>query len=185
MAYLQETGVSIHRRRQRRRAAITLTIVFLMLAATFGYAAAFVQGWVGGKTVKTVANAACQAALGAQPVTPHAVTINVYNATNRDGLATSVAKSLRRQGFKVHTIANDPLAKKLSGVGEVRHGPTGAAGATLAAMTLPGAAVVLDDRTDNTVDIVLGDRFSALRTLPKGTTSQSTKPTAPVPSASC
>ena len=185
MDHAQRAVMSSHRRRQRRRAAITLTFVILAMIGTFSYAAAYFQGWVAFGTPPPVASPACQPAAPAKALAPGAVTINVYNATNRDGLATSVAKSLRRQGFKVHTIANDPLAKNVAGVGEVRHGPTGAAGATLAALTLPGAAVVLDDRTDNTVDIVLGDRFSALRTLPKGATSQSTKPTAPVPSPSC
>lgn len=167
MAYLQETGVSIHRRRQRRRAAITLTIVFLMLAATFGYAAAFVQGWVGGKTVKTVANAACQAGLGAQPVTPHAVTINVYNSTNREGLAALVATSLQKQGFKIATVGNDPLGMSIEGVGEIRRGDNGAAQAGLAASWLAGAKVVSDRRKDSTVDLVLGYKFTKLSAPPK------------------
>ena len=175
---------SSHRSRQRRRAAITLSFVTLAMIGTFAYAAAYVQGWVAFGT-PPAASAACQAAAPAKALTPGVVTINVYNATSRDGLAASVAKSLRRQGFKVHTIANDPLGKNIAGVGEVRHGPPGAAGATLAALTLPGAAVVPDDRIDNTVDIVLGNRFSALRTLPKGASSRSTKPTAPAPSPSC
>ena len=185
MDHAQKAVVSSHRRRQRRRAAVTLTLVGLVMIGTFAYAAAYFQGWVAFGTPPPVASPACRTAAPAKVVTPGAVTINVYNATNRNGLAASVAKSLRRQGFKVHTIANDPRGKDIAGVGEVRHGPPGAAGATLAALTLPGATVVLDDRTDTTVDIVLGDRFSALRTLPKGATSRSTKPTAPAPSPSC
>ena len=184
MDHAQRTMLSSHRRRQRRRAAITLTLVGLAMVGTFAYAAAYFQGWVAFGTPPPVASPACQVAAPAKVVTPGAVTINVYNATNRKGLAASVAKSLRRQGFKVHTIANDPLGKQIAGVGEVRHGQPGATGAKLAALSLPGATVVLDDRTDDTVDIVLGDRFSALRTPPKGATSQATKPT-PVPSQSC
>jgi uncharacterized membrane protein (DUF485 family) len=180
----QRTVVSSHRRRQRRRAAVTLTLVGLVMIGTFAYAAAYFQGWVAFGTPPPVASPACPAAVPAKVVTPGAVTINVYNATNRNGLAASVAKSLRRQGFKVQTIANDPLGKQIAGVGEVRHGQSGATGAKLAALSLLGAAVVLDNRPDDTVDIVLGDRFSALRNLPKGATSQATKP-APVPSQSC
>jgi hypothetical protein len=97
-------------------------------------------------------------------LTPSAVTVNVYNATDRQGLAASVAKSLRTQGFKV---ANDPLSKSISGVGEVRRGPTGEAGATLAAARLSGAKVVRDQRTDQTVDMVLGNRFRALSAPPR------------------
>ena len=153
------------------------------MIGTFAYAAAYFQGWVAFGTPPPVTSPACQPAAPAKALTPGAVTINVYNATSRGGLAASVAKSLRRQGFKVHTIANDPLGKNVAGIGEVRHGQPGAAGATLTALTLPGAAVVLDDRTDSTVDIVLGDRFSAI-TLPKGASSKATTP-APAPTPSC
>lgn len=184
MDHAQRTMLSSHRRRQRRRAAITLTLVGLVLIGTFTYAAAYFQGWVAFGTPQPVASPACQAAAPAKVVAPGAVTINVYNATSRNGLAASVAKSLRRQGFKVHTIANDPLGKQIAGVGEVRHGQSGAAGATLAALALPGATDVLDGRTDDAVDVVLGDRFSALRTLPKGATSKAATP-APAPSPSC
>ena len=183
MDHAQKTLVSAHRRRRRRRATITLTFVSLAMIGTFAYAAAYFQGWVAFGTPPIVTSPACQPAAPAKALTPGAVTINVYNATSRGGLAASVAKSLRRQGFKVHTIANDPLGKNVAGIGEVRHGQLGAAGATLTALTLPGAAVVLDDRTDSTVDIVLGDRFSAI-TLPKGASSKATTP-APAPTPSC
>lgn len=178
MEYLQESGVSIHRRRRRQRAAFTLTVVPLLLLATFVYAASFIQGWVGSTAPKTVAGTACHGATSAQPVTPRVVTINVYNATNREGLAASVAKLLRRQGFKVATVSNDPLGMTIQGVGEIRSGPTGAAGASLAATRLSGARIVPDDRTDATVDLVLGYKFTALRTPPKGARSKPAK-TAP------
>jgi uncharacterized membrane protein (DUF485 family) len=182
--HAQRTVLSSHRSRQRRRAAITLTVVGLVMVGTFAYAAAYFQGWVAVGTPPPAASPACQVAAPAKVMTPGAVAINVYNATNRDGLAASVAKSLRRQGFRVLTIANDPLGKQIDGVGEVRHGQPGATGAKLAALSVPGAAVVLDDRTDDTVDIVLGNRFSALRTLPKGAPSRAAKPT-PAPTPSC
>jgi LytR cell envelope-related transcriptional attenuator len=184
MAYMEESGASIHRRRRRRRAAITLTLVGLMMVGTFAYAAAYFQGWVGTRTPKPVASGACQVATPAQALKPSAVTINVYNATNRSGLAASVAKSLRAQGFKVGKVANDPLGKSIAGVGEVRHGQTGAAGATLAATRLSGAKVVPDERADATVDLVLGNAFTTLRAPPKVAPSKATKST-PSPTASC
>jgi hypothetical protein len=134
-----------------------------MMAGTFVYAAAYFQGWVGLGPTNAAASTACQTDTPTQALTLDTVTVNVYNATNRDGLARSVAKSLRTQGFKIGEVANDPLGKELLGVGEVRHGKLGAEVATLAAMRLPGAKVVLDKRTDDSVDLVLGNRFSALR----------------------
>jgi len=154
------------------------------MIGTFAYAAAYFQGWVAFGTPQPSASPACQVAAPAKALTPGAVTINVYNATNRDGLAASVAKSLRGQGFKVHKIANDPLGKQIAGVGEVRHGQQGRAGAKLTALRLPGARVVLDERADDTVDLVLGNTFSALRTPPKVASAKASKP-APVPTKSC
>ena len=177
MDYLQESGPSIHRRRRRRRAAITLTLVGLVMLGTFAYAAAYFQGWVGSRTPKPVASPACQVVTAAQALKPSAVTINVYNATNRQGLAASVAKSLRTQGFKVAKVTNDPLGKPIGGVGEVRHGQTGAAGAALAATRLSGAKVVPDERTDDTIDLVLGNKFTTLSAPPKVAPSKATKPT--------
>jgi hypothetical protein len=184
MAYLEESGASIRRRRRRRRAALTLTLVGLVMFGTFAYAAAYFQGWVGTSAPKPAASPACQVVTPVQALKPAAVTINVYNATNRTGLAASVAKSLRTQGFKVAKVANDPLGKQIAGVGEVRHGGPGAAGASLAATRLSGAKVVPDARTDATVDIVLGERFTALRAPPKVAPSKATKPT-PSPTGSC
>lgn len=177
MDYLRESGASIHRRRRRRRAAITLTLVGLLMVGTFAYAAAYFQGWVGTRAPKPVASPACRVVTPARTLTPSAVTINVYNATDRAGLAASVAKSLRTQGFKIAKVTNDPLGKPIDGVGEVRRGRTGAAGATLAATRLSGAKVVPDKRTDDTVDLVLGNKFKALSAPPKVAPSKATKPT--------
>ena len=145
MDYLRESGASLHRRHRQRRAALTLTAVALVLLASFAYAAVYFQGWVGNRaTPGPLASRSCQRAAPARALTPRAVTVNVYNATERGGLAASVAKSLRTEGFKVAKVANDPLGKLLAGVGEVRRGPTGTAGAALAATRLSGAKLVRD-----------------------------------------
>ena len=163
MQYLKESEASIQQRRRRQRTARTLTVVALMLFGSFAFAAAYYQGWVGNRTAtKPLANPSCQRADPNLSLSPSAVSINVYNGTTRAGLAATVAKSLRSQGFRVVSVANDPTGKSMAGVGEVRHGPTGTAGATLAAARLQGARVVRDDRADNSVDLVLGSRFKAL-----------------------
>jgi len=177
--HLQESGASIHRRRRRRRAAITLTLVAILLLGTFGWAAAYFQGWVGSRVPKPLASPSCPAVTPVKALTPRAVTVNVYNATNREGLAASVAKLLRTQGFKVAAVENDPLRTPIAGVGEVRHGPAGAAAATLAAARLSGARIVLDKRTDATVDVVLGNTFRALSAPRKIVASKPAKNPAP------
>lgn len=179
MKYLQESGPSIYRRRRRRRAVITLTFITSLLFATAVYAASYVQGWVGTATPRLVASGACYGATSDQPLTPGGVTINVYNTTARTGLASSVARKLRRQGFEVAAVDNDPLGTSIQGVGEIRHGRTGAASAILAATRLPRARVVQDNRTDATVDLVLGKKFTSLSTPRKGALSREAKPTTP------
>lgn len=174
---LHESGASIHRRRRRRRAAITLTLVALLMLGTFAYAAAYFQGWVGTRVPEAVASPARQVVAPVKALLPRAVTVNVYNSTDRTGLAASVAKSLRTQGFKVGEVANDPLGRAISGVGEIRHGRLGAAAATLAATRLSGARLVVDARTDATVDLVLGNKFVALSAPPKVAATKPSKPT--------
>jgi len=182
MDHSQRTVVSSYRRRKRRRATITLSLVGLVMVGTFTYAAAYFQGWVAAARPSSLASPPCQAADAADAadaLTPSTVTINVYNATERNGLARSVAKSLRTQGFNIGEIANDPLGKRIVGVGEVRHGQLGTADANLVAKRLPGAKVVLDKRTDDSVDLVLGNRFSALRAPAGVVQTHATKPTTP------
>lgn len=163
MDYLHESGVSIYRRRRRQRAVITLTCVILLLLGTVAYAASYVQGWVGNTAPTAVANASCTN----PALKPSGVTINVYNASNRTGLAASVARALEKQGFKVATVDNDPLGKTLLGAGEIRAGQSGAAGAVLLAKRLARAGMMQDDRMDASVDIVLGVKFKALRVPPR------------------
>jgi hypothetical protein len=99
-----------------------------------------------------------------QQIVPRQVTVNVYNATKRQGLAARTAAAMRQRGFVIGKIANDPLRKTLAGSAEVRSGVKGKSRAPLVAAHVAGAVSVVDKRTDLTVDLVLGARFTALRT---------------------
>lgn len=171
MDYLHDSGVSIYRRRRHRRAAITFSFVILLLTGTLTYAASYVQGWVGSPAPKVVSSASCNSAA---TLTPKKVTVNVYNAANKTGLAAHVASLLEVQGFRIATVDNDPMGKSLDNVGEIRHGPSGAAGAILLTKRLPGARVVNDDRMDASVDVVLGKKYRVLRVPPKVPVSKRT-----------
>jgi hypothetical protein len=93
---------------------------------------------------------------------PGTVSINVYNSTNRAGLARHTATTLTGRGFQVGKVANDPLSKNVQGVAELRYGPTGAQNAALLAYYVPGATLVNDGRADASVDVVLGAGFLAI-----------------------
>ena len=66
-------------------------------------------------------------------------TVNVYNATSRTGLAARTATEVRKRGFRVATVANDPLLRTIAGPAEVRYGRSGAAKAKLVLALVKGA----------------------------------------------
>lgn len=96
------------------------------------------------------------------PSSPAQVTVRVYNATDRAGLAGNVASQLQRRGYRVAGTGNDPKNSAVSAAAELRHGPAGAGAAQLLRGQIVGATVVADTRADATVDVVLGTGFRAL-----------------------
>ena len=91
-----------------------------------------------------------------------AVKINVYNSTNRVGLAGTTADELRARGFIVDKIDNDPNGSGMTSVGEVRYGDKGAAQAQVIAFYIPGITLVNDGRKGKVVDVALGQQYTAL-----------------------
>ena len=150
-----------------------MTFVIILLAGTVVYAGSYVQGWVGAASASSVTNPACKVTSN-RALTPHDVTLNVYNATDKTGLAAAVALALQKQGFTIATVDNDPLGRTIKGVGEIRHGDSGAEGAGLVAQRLPGADNVLDSRMDASVDLVVGNAYRVLKAPAR--TARPTKP---------
>ena len=107
------------------------------------------------------------ATTGAPPFTPVAaarIRVNVFNSTQRDGLAASVARELRQRGFRVAAVANDPRRRKVSAAAEVRHGPRGYAQARTLAAHVEGPVVLAPDRrADASVDLALGTGWRRTR----------------------
>jgi hypothetical protein len=144
-----------------------MAFVTSVLLGTLVYTASYVQGWVGTSAPGAVANASCFGAKVKPARKPPDVTVNVYNSTARPGLAQSVASTLEKQGFSVGAVDNDPLGRTVNGVGEIRHGRGGGAAAVIAAARLPGVTLVLDERLDGSVDLVLGHTFRTLYAPPR------------------
>lgn len=164
MSYVVESGASRTRRARRRRALITLGVVALMLFFAFWYAYSYYRD---SNHAKASPGPSCTATSTA--LVPSMVTVNVYNATDRVGLAAKTAADVRKRGFKVSTVANDPLQKDVAISAEVRFGPTGAASGRLVMALVKGSRAVKDSRTDSSVDLVLGAKFTALAPAPKTT----------------
>ena len=164
MSMLSGTGLDQSTSRHRRPVATTILVV-LMMAVLFGATYAGVRLLRGdpSPTPAAASPSPCVTTTvqpGLALPQPAAVTVNVYNATDRAGLARSTADVLKARGFAIGTIANDPLGTTVTGVAEVRHGPDGLAEAQLVVFYVPGAVLVADKRTDATVDLVLGEEFT-------------------------
>jgi hypothetical protein len=160
--------------RRQRRAVITLMSVTALMLIAFLFAGAYYEGWFDNGTA---AAGAPDCGPGTKAtVAPSQVKLNVYNATQRQGLAKTVAESMHNRGFTIGTIANDPLKARITISADVRYGPKGKAAATLVAGEIPGAKIVADKRKDATVDLVLGNAYKSLR-VQSASTSPSSGPT--------
>ncbi|MEW2518821.1 LytR C-terminal domain-containing protein [Actinacidiphila alni] len=163
------------RRRGRVVAAVLASVVVLGL---FGYGALqLVHVFRGDDKGDTKANAAPQdrpcvtvppTAPTGKPAPlpqPAGVTMNVYNATARGGLAKSTADEFAKRGFKVNKFGNapDPYDKKVGQSALIVAGPAGEAAAREAGTQVAGSTVKIDPkRTGKTVDVMIGSAFTAL-----------------------
>ncbi|MEU1275828.1 LytR C-terminal domain-containing protein [Streptomyces sp. NPDC005799] len=96
---------------------------------------------------------------------PAQITVNVYNATTRSGLAKSTADELQKRGFKIGDVGNasKDYDKKVKGAG-ILLGPASAVNTSLPVLGTQLAAA--DKRTDTRkgtdVDLIIGDAFKNL-----------------------
>ncbi|MFF0200946.1 LytR C-terminal domain-containing protein [Streptomyces sp. NPDC005017] len=106
---------------------------------------------------------------------PRRITVNVFNATTRAGLAKQTADELKKRGFRIGDVGNAAAEfdKKVKGIGLLL-GPASARDTALPVLAaqLTGAEPRTDAaRKDTTLDLVIGDRF---RTLTPTTTAAQT-----------
>ena len=180
--YATESPVSLRRRRQRRRALITIGVVLLGLFFAFWYALSYYENDASSAQPQIAATPTCRTP-DPNEVTPGQVTIRVLNATDRTGLAAATAKDLAALGFRVSGADNDDSDRKAPTVAEVRYGPEGKARARLVRTVLPkGTRTHNDQREGTDVDVVLGREYTDLRPLPTPTAEQ--LPVCPSPSES-
>jgi LytR cell envelope-related transcriptional attenuator len=88
------------------------------------------------------------------------VTINIFNATSRPGLARTVADQFQARGYEVVEVGNKGTSYR--GVAIVMAGASGEAAAFNVQRNLPGTDFFQDLRSDASVDIILTEDFKAL-----------------------
>ncbi len=153
----------------------------IILAAVAGVAVLGVLSWGtvqlidvfdGGSRHDTAAGH-CAVGAKATPETavpqPSAVTVNVYNATGRTGLAANTAAALKKRGFTIGKIGNAPAVydHKVSGTAILLGGPQ-AAGAlkVLGTQLSAGDIKTVPTRTGaSDVDLIIGKGFGTLDPL--------------------
>lgn len=166
----EDEYVPFRRRTRRRRRMIAAGAAGLVLVGAGAYGVGTLIGspsrnpTAGGCPARADAAAAAAAArtVTGQLPTAAQIKLNVYNSTNRHGLAATTAAVLKQRGFTIDKVTNDPLKSNLSAAAEVRGAAANAAAMQVVAAEVVGAQLRTDARADNTVDLVLGAAFTAL-----------------------
>jgi len=150
-----------------------------------GAASAAASGAASGTATGSASAAASGAAAPPGAAAANGITVNVYNATGKAGLAGRTAALLKQRGFTIGTIGNAPAAlqNKVAGSARITGGSAGAKAMTVLRSEVAGATPATDQRKDASVDLVLGNGFTALAT-PAQAAQALALATGPAPSAS-
>lgn len=175
------TGAGRVRRSRGGRRGVAVVLALLVTAGVVAAAWHFATQPL--DTVSSRPTVSCPAPQPTVAVVPAArVKVNVYNATNRSGLASKAARELKRRGFRIGKIDNDPRKRTVTGAAEVRHSAAGTAAARTVAAQVGDVVAVPNQRRNASVDLVLGAAFRAL--LPEAQAAAALSPSpAPVPAA--
>ncbi|MEU2435250.1 LytR C-terminal domain-containing protein [Streptomyces rubradiris] len=160
------------RRRGRLVAAAVASAVVLGLLGwgTVQLIDVFTGGGDGTTTARRTTH--CPAGTGRAPAAeakalpaPGRITVNVYNATPRSGLAKKTADELRRRGFRIGKVGNaaKEYDKKVKGPGLLLGSPAAQdTSLRVLATQLTGASVRADAREGADLDLIIGDAFKDL-----------------------
>ncbi|WP_405462284.1 LytR C-terminal domain-containing protein [Streptomyces sp. NBC_00101] len=163
------------RRPRRRRKLVLAGVTALVALGLAGWGTLqLIDVYSGGDTTVRAADhkrecvVAPQQAMARKTLpAPGRITVNVYNATVRGGLAKSAADELKKRGFRVGEVGNAPAAydKKVPGTGLLLGAPAAADSAFPVLETqLPGTVRKTEARENAEVDLILGTRFTAFST---------------------
>lgn len=98
--------------------------------------------------------------------------LNIYNASPDSGHAKDTGIAMTSHGFRIGTVSNDPYKEHLADAGQIRFGPKGKKNAIdYVKKYAPDAKLVEDGRTDDSVDLVLGDNSTPVKSAPPTTTT--------------
>jgi hypothetical protein len=148
-------------RRHRMRQVILFVTVPGVLLGTASIAAAYSSGWM----TPAPPQPACRPTIVPAPARG-SFTVNVMNATGKDGVAAGVAAGFAKRKFSVGGISNAPESWYVTQPAVVHHGPQGLDQALLAASQIPGAKLFEDARSGTSVDVVVGLAYQQMVPIP-------------------
>jgi hypothetical protein len=176
------TGTQYPRmRRPRRRGRIVAsTVVAVVVLGVLGWGSVQLIDVFGGDDGGDTKASAAQKPTSCHRATPTAtaspvsvtlpkadtVTVNVYNATTKSGLAKKTADQLAARGFKIGTFGNAPPAydQKVKQPALLVAGPDGQAAAKVVGAQFAGVSAFKTDAKGQgiTVDLMIGKAFTKL-----------------------
>src|SRR6476620_6928972 len=154
------TPTLVWRKHRARQVMLFVTIPGVLLG-TASITAAYSAGWVSPPPPKP----ACSPVVVPAPARA-SFTVNVMNATGRQGVAAEVALGLRKRTFTIGGISNAPDSWYVTQTAVVHHGPKGLDQALLTASQIPGAKLFADSRTGTSVDVVVGLGYQQMVPIP-------------------
>lgn len=94
---------------------------------------------------------------------PQLITVQVLNATKRNGIASHARSTLVTDGFNVpNAAANDKKKVRIAGSAEIRFGPSGRKGAQLLHYYFPDARMVATQSKYAVVIVSLGEKYRSV-----------------------
>lgn len=90
---------------------------------------------------------------------PGSVFVRVLNGSGKSGLGTAVGDSLQIRGFSIVGVTNAPFKTDYT---QIRYGLNALSQAVLLSNHFSNAVLVLDDRSDGMIDLIVGHNFSNL-----------------------
>lgn len=158
-------------RRNRRHLRTTITMLIL---AGFVVLAAF-RAWEevsldlegdDDPVVEVLPDPTCAAVAPTEAPAPEEIGLNVYNATDTNGLAQQVAAAMRERGFAILDVANDPTSRTVVHAAEIRAAARETPGVGLVMAHFPGSVFFADERDEESIDLVLGPEFTGVAPEP-------------------
>lgn len=157
------------RRHRRERQVLVFGVLLIVLAAvvfiSMGIYKGTIQGPFRASFVTPSADFTSSITLvcppsGSYPLEPDQVAVRVLNGTTTQGLAGTTLEDLEGRGFVGLGATN--WSRDYDGTARVIFGETGIQKAYTVALQFTDAELVLDTRTNATVDVVLGKQFTQI-----------------------